>query len=117
MKYTPSAEIGFLPRMANRMLMVTIVKPIAISGEIRAIVLDRSARFSSTNCMSRFLLLQTASAHQQSELLAAGIRGRHRLREAAVEHHGDPVSDFGELIQILARHQHGGSPRRQTQRG
>src|SRR6266478_8852741 len=104
-----SAEIGFLPRMANRMLMVTIVRPIAINGEISAIVLDRSARFSSTNCMSRFLLLQTASAHQQTELLAVGIRGRQRFGEAAVKHHRDPVGDLGELIQVLAGYQHSGT--------
>src|SRR6202163_406948 len=95
--------------MANRMLMVTIVKPIAISGEMSAIAFDRSARFSSTNCMSRFLSLQTASAHQQAELLAVGIRRRQRLREAAVEHHCNPVGDLSELIQILAGHQHGGA--------
>src|SRR6266446_10814835 len=91
------------------MLMVTIVRPIAISGETSAIVFDRSARFSSTNCMGRVLLLQTASAHQQAELLAAGVRGRERLREVAVEHHGDPVGDFGELIEVLACRQHGGA--------
>src|SRR3984893_19180106 len=95
--------------MANRMLMVTIVKPIAIKGETSAIVFDRSARFSSTNCMSRFLLLQTAAAHQQAELLAAGIRGRHRRREMAVEHHRDAVGDLGEVIEVLARHQHRGT--------
>src|SRR5258708_15936296 len=88
--------------MANRMLMVRMVKPIAIKGETSAIVLDRSARFSSTNCMSRFLLLQTASAHQQAELLAVRFRGRKRRREAAVEHHCDPVGDLGEFIQVLA---------------
>src|SRR4030081_1478746 len=91
------------------MLMVTISKPMALSGETSAIAFDRSARFSSTNCMSRFLLLQTASAHQQAELLAVGIRGRERLREVAVEHHCDPVADFGELIQILAGQEHSGS--------
>src|SRR6266851_3634283 len=95
--------------MANRMLMVTIVRPIAINGEISAIVFDRSARFSSTNCMSRVLLLQAASAHQQTELLAVGIGGCQRFREAAVEHHGDPVGDLDELIQVLAGHQHGGT--------
>src|ERR1700730_4958392 len=117
MKYTPSAAIGFLPRMANRMLMVTIVKPIAISGETSAIVFDRSARFSSTNCMSRFLLLQAASAHQQTKLLAVGIGGRQRFREAAMEHHCDPVGDLGELIQILAGHKNGGTARGQIEQG
>src|SRR5260370_27616729 len=96
--------------MANRMLMVTIVKPIAISGETSAIVFDRSTRFSSTNCMSRFLWRQTASAHQQAELLAAGIRRRHRFGEAAVKYHCDPVGDLSEFIEVLARHPHAGPP-------
>src|SRR4030088_2262030 len=95
--------------MANRMLMVTSVRPMAISGETSAIVFDRSARFSSTNCMRRFLLLQTASAHQQAELLAASVRGHQRRREVTVEHYRDPVGNLGEFIQILARHQHGGA--------
>src|SRR5216683_7000588 len=99
------------------MLMVTIVKPMAISGETSAIVFDRSARFSSTNCMSRFLLLQTASAHQQAELLAGCIGSDHRLREAAVEHHGNPIGDFGELVEILARHQHGGAAGGEIEQG
>src|ERR1700694_241458 len=103
--------------MANRMLMVTIVKPIAISGETSAIVVDRSARFSSTNCMSRFFLLQTASAHQQAELLAVGIRGRHWLGEVAVEHYGDPVGDLGEFIQILAGHKHCGAGSGEIEQG
>src|ERR1700730_16568638 len=94
--------------MANRMLMVTIVKPIAIKGETSAIVFDRSARFSSTSCMSRFLLLRAASAHQQAELLAARFRGRKRRREAAVEHHCDPVGDLGAFIE---------GPDRQQKRG
>src|ERR1700692_4109668 len=92
--------------MANRMLMVTIVSPIAISGEISAIVLDRSARFSSTNCMSRFLLLQTGSAHQQAEFFPAGVAGGHRCRQTTVEHHGNAVGDFGELVEVLAGDQH-----------
>src|SRR4030088_3857730 len=99
------------------MLMVTIVKPIAISGETSAIAFDRSARFSSTNCMGRFLLLQTASAHQQAELLAVGVRGGKRFREVAVEHHGDPVGDFGEFVEVLACHQHGGARRGGVARG
>src|SRR5438270_359654 len=37
MKYACSASSGFLPRIANRTTMVTIVRPIAISGEISAI--------------------------------------------------------------------------------
>src|SRR5207302_8522583 len=91
------------------MLMVTSVRPIAISGETSAIVFDRSARFSSTNCMRRFLLVQCASAHQQAELLAARVAGGHRLRQMAMEHHGDAVGDFGELIEVLARDQDRGA--------
>src|SRR3984893_18823197 len=107
MKNPPSAPIGLLQRMANRMPMVTIVKPIAISGETSAIVFDRSARFSSTNCMRRFLLVQTAAAHQQAKLLPAGLRGLERLRKMAMKHHRDPVGDFGELVEVLTGDEHG----------
>src|ERR1700728_4353421 len=103
--------------MANRMLMVTIVRPMAISGETSAMVFDRSARFSSTSCMRRFLLFQAASTHQQAELLAAGIRGRHRLREPAMKHHRDPVGDFGELIEVLAGHEHRGAASGEVEQG
>src|ERR1700733_10417374 len=103
--------------MANRMLMVTIVRPMAISGETSAMKFDRSARFSSTNCMWRFLLLQTASAHQQAELFAVGVSGRQRLREVAVEHHGDPVGDFGEFIEVLAGHEHRGAAGGEVEQG
>src|SRR5271169_1845491 len=95
--------------MANRMLMVTMVRPIAISGETSAIVFDRSLRFSSTNCMRRVLLFQAAAAHQKPELLARGLCGCERGREAAVKHHGDPVGDLGELVEILAGHEHRGT--------
>src|SRR5260370_22952676 len=109
MKETPSDEIGFLPRIANRMLMVTSVRPMAISGETSAIVLERSARFSSTNCMRGLLRLEAASTHQETEFLAAGVGRLERLRQMAVEHHGDPVGDLGEFVEILARHQDGGA--------
>src|SRR2546430_9685343 len=109
-----SAETGFLPRMANRMLMVTTVRPIAINGETSAIVFDRSARFSSTNCMG-CVLLQAASAHQQAKLFAAGFAGGERLRKSAMKHHGDPVADFGELVEVLAGDEHGGGPGPGTQ--
>src|SRR5580698_820116 len=99
------------------MLIVTMVRPIAISGETSAMVLDRSARFSSTNCMRRFLLLQTASAHQQAELLAVGVRGRQRRREMAMEHHRDPVGDFGEFVEILAGHEYGGAAGSKIEQG
>src|SRR3954447_8523867 len=89
------------------MLMVTSVKPIAISGETSAIVFERSARFSSTSCMRRFLLLQRAAAHQQAELLAAGIARCHRRRQAAMEHDRDAVGNLSEFVEILARDQHG----------
>src|SRR5476649_1816138 len=88
------------------MLMVTMVRPIAISGETSAMVADRSARFSSTNCMRGFLLRQTASAHQQAELLAIGIRGRQRFGKVPVEYHRDPVGDLGQFIEVLAGHEH-----------
>src|SRR5438105_5496245 len=104
-----SAEIGFLPRMTNRMLMVTMVRPIAINGETSAIVFDRSARFSSTNCMRRFPFVQAASAHQQAKLFAAGFAGGERLRKSAMKHHRDPVGDFGELVEVLAGDEHGGA--------
>src|SRR5450432_1673667 len=88
------------------MLMVTSVSPIAISGETSAIVLERSARFSSTSCMRRFLLLQATAAHQQAELFACRLAGCHWRRQMAVEHHGDAVGDLGEFVEILAGDQH-----------
>src|SRR5271169_3249105 len=103
--------------MTNRMLMVTIVNPIAISGETSAIVFDRSARFSSTSCMRRFLLLQIASAHQQAKLFATGLRGLERLREMAVKHHRDPVGDLGELVEVLTGDEHGSTGGRKIEQG
>src|SRR4051812_25594617 len=103
--------------MANRILMVTRVSPMAISGETSAIELDRSVRFSSTNCMRRVLLLERASAHQQSDLLAAGVRGCQRFREVTVEHHRDPVGDFGKLVEVLTCHQHGGTGGGEVEQG
>src|SRR6516164_5366471 len=97
--------------MANRMLMVTIVSAIAISGETRAIVFDRSARFSSTSCIGRFLFRERASAHQEAEILPARIRGRERLRQAAVEHYRNPVGDLDQLIKVLAGDENGGAAR------
>src|SRR5436190_10665299 len=95
--------------MANRMLMVTMVSAIAIKGETTAIVADRSARFSSTNCISRFPSRQLAAAHQQAKLLAIGVGGGKRFRQPTVEHHGDPVSDHNQFIQVLAGDEHGGA--------
>src|SRR5260370_9015406 len=109
MKETPSDEIGFLPRIANSMLMVTSVRPMAISGETSAIVLERSARFSSTNCMRGLLQFEAASTHQETEFLATGVGRLERLRQMAVEHDGDPVGDLGKLVEILPRHQDGGA--------
>src|SRR5215831_7361792 len=94
--------------MANRMLMVAIVRPIAISGDTSAIVLDRSARFSSTSCMRR-PLVETTAAHQQAELFAARLGARKRWREAAVEHHGDAAGDLDEFVEILAGNENGGA--------
>src|SRR3954454_5980051 len=93
------------------MTMVTIVRPIAISGEISAIVLERSARFSSTNCMRGLLRLQRAAAHQQTEFFARRLAGAAPRRQTAMEHHGDAVGDFGELVEVLAAPKHGGACR------
>src|SRR5262252_9136682 len=93
--------------MANRMTMVTIVSPIAINGEISAIVFDRSARFSSTSCMRRFLVFKTASAHQQAEVFACRFRGQKWRRQAPMKYHRDAVGDFSQFVEILACHQHG----------
>src|SRR4051794_29389275 len=99
------------------MLMVTSVRPIAISGETSAIVFDRSARFSSTSCMRRFLLIQCAPAHQPPEFLAALLLSCIRLRQMGVEHHGDAVGDFGELVEVLARNQYRGAAGREIEQG
>src|ERR1700754_3291556 len=95
--------------MAKRTLMVTIVRPIAISGETSAIVLERSARFSSTSCMRGLLRLQTAAAHEKAELFAGRFACRERCRQMAVEHHGDAVGDLRELVEVLAGDEHGGA--------
>ena len=90
--------------------MVTIVRPIAISGETSAIVFDRSARFSSTSCMrappSCSRLLPPINRPSFSRVAS---RRRQRLRQPAVEHHGDAVGDLGEFVEVLAGHQHGGA--------
>src|SRR5262249_23348890 len=91
------------------MLMVTIVSPIAISGDTSAIVAERSARFSSTSCMRAFLLVETAAAHQETELFAARFRSCKRRGEPAVEHHGDPVGDLDQFIEVLAGDENGGA--------
>src|SRR5436190_20522023 len=103
--------------MTNRMLMVTMVRPMAIKGETSAIVFDRSVRFSSTSCMSRFLLpkillpevllSKAAATHQKAKLFPRGVRRCHRLRQPAVKHHRDPVGDLGKLVEVLARDQNG----------
>src|SRR6266702_5869026 len=93
------------------MIMVTIVKPIAISGETSAIMLERSARLSSTNCMRGLLRLQAAAAHQKAELLARCFAGSERCRQPAVENHRDAVGDLREFVEILAGHQHRGARR------
>ena len=35
----------------------------------------------------------------------------------AVEHHGDAVGDFGEFVEVLARHQHGGAAGGEIEQG
>src|ERR1700761_3303321 len=89
------------------MVMVTIVKAMAIKGETSAIVVDRSARFSSTSCMRRLLLLEAAAAHQEAEFFARCVGSRERIGEMAVEHRGDAVGDFSELIEVVAGDEHG----------
>src|SRR6516162_7722495 len=91
------------------MIMVRMVNPIAISGEISAIVLERSARFSSTSCMRGLLVFRTASPHQKPKFLARSVCGRKRWRQTAVEHHGDPVGDFDEFVEVLACQKDGGA--------
>src|SRR5260370_7871617 len=91
------------------MLMVTSVRPMAISGETSAIVLERSARFSSTNCMRGLLQFEAASTHQETEFLATGVGRLDRLRQMAVEHDVDPVGYLGKLVEILPRHQDRGA--------
>src|SRR5579862_4148385 len=106
MKYTPSAVIGFLPRIANSTAIVTSVNAIAIIAE-------RSARFSSTNCIAHLLgagaTLDAGAAHEQAEHLARCVRRAERCRQPAVEHHGDAVGNLGKLVEILADDQHGGA--------
>src|SRR5271165_1283324 len=101
MKYTMSAAIGFLPMIANRIPTVTSVSVTAISGEAIAIAVERSARFSSTNCMLRPMLAGlpggAGAAHQQSELLACRLRGIERRRQPAVEHHRNAVGNLGKF--------------------
>ena len=34
-----------------------------------------------------------------------------------MEHHGNPIGDFGEFVEVLARHQHGGAARGEIEQG
>src|SRR6202023_1949853 len=95
--------------IVNRMVMVTIVSPIAINGETSAIVVDRSARCSSTSCMPRLLLLEAAAAHQEAEFFARCLRSGQRIGEMAVKHHGDAVGDLREFVEVLAGDEHRGA--------
>src|SRR5690348_16790273 len=103
--------------MTNRMLMVTMVRPMAIKGETSAMVFDRSVRFSSTSCMSRFLLPQRTSPHQKPEFLPRCFRRCHRHRQPAVKHHRNPVGDLGKLVKVLAGDQNGGAGSREVEQG
>ena len=90
--------------------MVTMVRPIAISGEIkRDGGRPLGALFKHQLHGAAPSAAKTASAHQQAELLAVGVRGRQRLRQPAVKHHRDAVGDLGEFIEVLAGHQHRGA--------
>src|SRR5258707_1029921 len=84
------------------MLMVTMVRPIAMTGETSAMVADRSARFSSTNCIGHFLLRQTAAAHQQAVLhhAAGGVAGEQGVFR-------QPHPWRGAVAEALFRHEGG----------
>src|SRR6187399_1152077 len=101
---------GFLPSAANRIVMVSSVIAIAISGEAIVIAVERSVRRSSASGM-RDLAAFAAAAHQQAELLTVGARGGERRREPAAKHHRDAVGDFRKLVEVLADHQNRGAAR------
>src|SRR5262245_28266755 len=93
--------------IANNAVMVTMVRPMAISGETIAIAPACSVRRSSTNCMRVLGPRAQAAAHQQSQRFAPRLGGIEWRREPAVEYHGDTVGDLDQLVEIMADHQHG----------
>src|SRR6266853_864065 len=101
--------MGFLPKMANSTAMVTRVSPIAISGEVMAMVAERSARRSRAKCMTDLLAERLGSAHQETQRFAGRFCRVDRRRQVAVEDHGDAVGDLVELVEILADHEHRGA--------
>src|SRR6516162_9280620 len=110
-----SAATGFLPNAANNTAMVVSVSPIAISGDAMAMTVERSARRSSTSCMTHpgwvplhadagrasGLPFARAPAHQQPERFASRCRGVDSLRKTAMENHCDAVGNFLDLVEIL----------------
>src|SRR5262249_51678018 len=98
--------------------MVRSVSAIAIKGDAMATVVDRSARRSSTNCITQVLSARLraarrlaaglafgrAPAHQQAERLARGCGGGDGLRKPAVENHRDAIGDFFKLVEVMADH-------------
>src|SRR5215813_8151764 len=74
MKETTSAVPGFLPSAANKIAVVTSVSTTAITGDPKAMRVERSARRSSTSCM-------TYSG-------AARLRARTRLFSLPMVRHG-----------------------------
>src|SRR3954468_16489919 len=86
----------------NRMLMVRMVSPMAMTGDTSAMAVDRSARFSSTNCIGHVLWRECAAAHQQAQRFPVGIGRHQRFREMTVEHHSDAVGDISEFVKVLA---------------
>src|SRR5450631_2977945 len=91
--------------MANSTAMVTSVSAIAISGEVMAMVVERSARRSRAKCMTDLLAACLGSAHQKSERFAGRLRRIDRRRQVPVEYHGDAVGDLLELVEVLADHE------------
>src|SRR5580692_8240919 len=101
--------MGFFPRMANSTAIVTRVSPIAISGEVMAIVAERSARRSRAKCMTDLLRSRLSPAHQKAQRFPGGLRRVDRRRQVPVENHGNAVGDLVELVEVLADHQHCGA--------
>ena len=86
---------------------------IAISGEATAITAERSARFSSTNCMLGLLFGDGCSVSAPpisnpsfSRVASAAFE---RRRQPAVEHHRDAIGNLGQFVEILADDQHRGA--------
>ena len=91
--------------------MVTIVSPIAIKrrdqrDRVRPLgALFKHQLHAPPPSCSSVLPPISRPSFSRARLRAVG----KRLRQLAVEHHRDAVGDFGEFVEVLARHQHGGA--------